>query len=170
MKESELQVLRSQYLKEQEAEHITVQTKFNYAWGLVKSEVHNNQLEGVRLLTGLPHAGAKAKITEIYKESSSRRRECLYYLALGQYKLGHYNEARRFNDVLLEREPRNMQALSLKALIDERVARGLVPDKGVLISRGVCGYGDCWERDHWIHCCSCDVVKATVTLSLTRIL
>ena len=62
---------------------------------------------------------------EIYKESSNRRRECLYYLALGQYKLGHYNEARRFNDVLLEREPRNMQALSLKSLIDDRVARGI---------------------------------------------
>lgn len=46
-------------------------------------------------------------------------------MALGQYKLGHYNEARRFNDVLLEREPRNMQALSLKGLIDDRVARGI---------------------------------------------
>jgi len=62
---------------------------------------------------------------EIYKEYANRRRECLYYLALGQYKLGHYNEARRFNDVLLEREPRNMQALSLKSLIDDRVARGI---------------------------------------------
>ena len=61
---------------------------------------------------------------EIYKEAPGRRRECLYYLALGQYKLGHYNEARRYNDLLLEREPRNMQALSLKALIDDRVAKG----------------------------------------------
>jgi hypothetical protein len=52
LKDSELQVLRSQYLKEQEAEHITIQTKFNYAWGLVKSDTHDNQLEGVRLLTG----------------------------------------------------------------------------------------------------------------------
>jgi hypothetical protein len=52
LKESELQVLRSQYLKEQEAQHITVQTKFNYAWGLIKSDVHPNQLEGVKLLTG----------------------------------------------------------------------------------------------------------------------
>ena len=52
LKESELQVLRSQYVKEQEAQHITVQTKFNYAWGLIKSEQHENQLEGVKLLTG----------------------------------------------------------------------------------------------------------------------
>jgi fission 1 protein len=53
LKESELQVLRSQYLKEQEAQHITVQTKFNYAWGLIKSEKHPDQLEGVKLLTGI---------------------------------------------------------------------------------------------------------------------
>ena len=52
LKDSELYVLRLQYLKEQEAEHITIQTKFNYAWGLVKSDTHDNQLEGVRLLTG----------------------------------------------------------------------------------------------------------------------
>jgi fission 1 protein len=64
-------------------------------------------------------------MAEIYKEAPGRRRECLYYLALGQYKLGHYTEARRFNDSLLENEPRNMQALSLKALIDDRVAKGI---------------------------------------------
>jgi len=52
LKDSELQVLRSQYLKEQEAQHITVQTKFNYAWGLIKSDRHNDQIEGVKLLTG----------------------------------------------------------------------------------------------------------------------
>jgi len=42
---------------------------------------------------------------------------------LGQYKLSHYTEARRYNDLLLEKEPRNMQALSLKALIEDRVAK-----------------------------------------------
>lgn len=55
LKESELQVLRSQYIKELEAQHVTVQTKFNYAWGLIKSEQHDNQLEGVKLLTGISH-------------------------------------------------------------------------------------------------------------------
>jgi hypothetical protein len=131
----------------------------------VKSDLHNNQLEGVRLLTGLFRTLRRRLISEIYKESSNRRRECLYYLALGQYKLGHYNEARRFNDVLLEREPRNMQALSLKALIDDRVARGSMFGDGRLISRGVCGYGYCWERDCWIHCRGGDVDKAAVRVS-----
>ena len=34
---------------------------------------------------------------EIYRAEPTRRRECLYYLALGHYKMGNYEEARRFN-------------------------------------------------------------------------
>ena len=34
---------------------------------------------------------------EIYRAEPARRRECLYYLALGHYKMGNYEEARRFN-------------------------------------------------------------------------
>jgi mitochondrial fission 1 protein len=45
--------------------------------------------------------------------------------------LGHYNDARRCNDLLLEKEPKNMQALSLKALIDDRVARGMDSEREV---------------------------------------
>lgn len=47
------QVLRLQYQKEVAQSHITVQTKFNYAWGLVKSPVRDHQVEGVRLLQGM---------------------------------------------------------------------------------------------------------------------
>src|ERR1700683_5032211 len=47
-----LQVLRLQYQKELAQSHITVQTKFNFAWGLVKSPMRENQVEGVRLLQG----------------------------------------------------------------------------------------------------------------------
>ena len=46
------QVLRIQYQKELAQSHVTVQTKFNYAWGLVKSPVREHQVEGVRLLQG----------------------------------------------------------------------------------------------------------------------
>jgi len=53
------QVLRLQYQKELAQSHVTVQTKFNYAWGLVKSPVREHQVEGVRLLQGVwkPFAG-----------------------------------------------------------------------------------------------------------------
>lgn len=46
------QVLRIQYQKEVSQSHVTVQTKFNYAWGLVKSPVREHQVEGVQLLQG----------------------------------------------------------------------------------------------------------------------
>ncbi|CAA7267411.1 unnamed protein product [Cyclocybe aegerita] len=124
----ELDVLRLQYLKEVAQDHVTTQTKFNYAWGLVKSPMREHQVEGVRLLQ------------EIYRTEPARRRECLYYLALGHYKMGNFEEARKFNGtirvfvspviahhpaaLLLEKEPTNMQAQSLGQLIDKGVTRG----------------------------------------------
>ncbi|KAI6002544.1 hypothetical protein EDC04DRAFT_2583687 [Pisolithus marmoratus] len=107
----ELEVLRSQYQKELAQSHVTVQTKFNYAWGLVKSPVNEHQVEGVRLLQ------------DIYRTEPSRRRECLYYIALGYYKMGNYEDAKSFNDLLLEKEPTNLQAQSLSALIERGVTR-----------------------------------------------
>lgn len=121
LKPDELAVLRTQY--EKEGQFVGLQTKFNYAWGLIKSSTRPEQQEGVRLLT------------EIFRNSPERRRECLYYLALGNYKLGSYAEARRYNERLLELEPENMQAMSLKGLVDERVQReGLM---GAAIVSGV---------------------------------
>lgn len=35
--------------------------------------------------------------TEIYRSEPSRRRECVYYLALGYYKLKLFEEAKKFN-------------------------------------------------------------------------
>lgn len=80
---------------------------------------------------------------EIYRAEPARRRECLYYLALGYYKLGNYEEANRFNGMclllhlnsvllkirrllalLLDKEPTNLQAQSLASLIDKKVTRG----------------------------------------------
>jgi len=107
----ELEVLQLQYEKEVLQDHVTVQTKFNYSWGLVKSPLHNHQVLGVKLLQ------------EIYRSEPSRRRECLYYLALGYYKMGNFEEARKFNSLLLEKEPSNLQAQSLAQLIDKGVTR-----------------------------------------------
>ncbi|KAK7030729.1 mitochondrial fission 1 protein [Favolaschia claudopus] len=107
----ELEVLRLQYQKELAQDYVTVQTKFNYAWGLVKAPIREHQVEGVRLLQ------------ELYRAEPTRRRECLYYLALGHYKMGNFEEAKKFNALLMEKEPSNMQAMSLAQLIDRGVAR-----------------------------------------------
>lgn len=149
LKTDELQVLRAQY--EKEGEYVGVQTKFNYAWvsshkvshnplqrrsvtviqGLIKSSSRGEQQEGVRLLS------------EIFRNAPERRRECLYYLALGNYKLGNYAEARRYNDLLLDHEPSNLQAGSLRSLIDDKVAKeglvGVAIVSGLAIAAGVVG-------------------------------
>ncbi|KAJ5380497.1 Mitochondrial fission 1 protein [Penicillium cataractarum] len=129
LKPAELQVLRAQY--EKEGDYVGIQTKFNYAWGLIKSNVRTDQQEGVRLLS------------EIFRGAPERRRECLYYLALGNYKLGNYGEARRYNDLLLEKEPANLQAASLGSLIDDKVAKeglmGIAIVGGLAVAAGVVG-------------------------------
>ncbi|KAF8494753.1 hypothetical protein BU17DRAFT_78506 [Hysterangium stoloniferum] len=107
----ELEVLRLQYRKEVAQSQLSVQTKFLYAWGLVKSPKKHEQEEGVQLLR------------EVYREDASRRRDCLYYLAVGYYKMKNYEEARKFIALLLEKEPTNMQARSLELLIDKAVSR-----------------------------------------------
>ena len=82
-------------------------------------------------------------LSEIFRSSPERRRECLYYLALGNYKLGNYAEARRYNDLLLDHEPANLQAASLRGLIDDKVAReglmGVAIVSGLAIAAGVVG-------------------------------
>ena len=49
---AELQVLYDQYESEAASGHITTQTKFNYAWALIKSPQRQQMLQGVALLTG----------------------------------------------------------------------------------------------------------------------
>ncbi len=64
-------------------------------------------------------------------------------MALGNYKLGNYAEARRYNDLLLDHEPANLQAGSLRSLIDDKVAKeglmGVAILSGVAIAAGVVG-------------------------------
>ncbi len=99
--------------------------------GLIKSASRSEQQEGVRLLS------------DIFRNAPERRRECLYYLALGNYKLGNYAEARRYNDLLLDHEPSNLQAGSLRGLIDDKVAKeglvGVAIVSGLAIAAGVVG-------------------------------
>ncbi|KAJ9498559.1 mitochondrial membrane protein [Exophiala xenobiotica] len=129
LKPAELQVLQAQY--EKEGDYVGVQTKFNYAWGLIKSNQRSEQQLGVQLLS------------DIFKTTPERRRECLYYLALGNYKLGNYAEARRYNDLLLEKEPGNLQAGSLRQLIDDKVSKeglmGIAIVGGVAVAAGIVG-------------------------------
>ena len=98
---------------------------------MIKSSTRNEQQEGVRLLT------------DIFRTTPERQRECLYYLALGNFKLGNYAEARRYNDQLLDKEPNNLQAASLRSLIDDKVAKeglyGVAIVGGLAVAAGIVG-------------------------------
>ena len=82
-------------------------------------------------------------LSEIFRTSPERRRECLYYLALGNFKLGNYAQARKYNDLLLENEPGNLQASNLQTLIDDKVAKeglvGVAIVSGIAVAAGVIG-------------------------------
>ena len=99
--------------------------------GLIKSNTRGDQQLGIQLLS------------EIFRSSPDRRRECLYYLALGNYKLGNYAEARRYNDLLIDLEPNNLQAASLRGLVEEKVQReglvGVAIVGGLAVAAGVVG-------------------------------
>ncbi|ODQ82127.1 hypothetical protein BABINDRAFT_165616 [Babjeviella inositovora NRRL Y-12698] len=113
LSKEQLTILRNQLSKEQP--NISIQSQFNYAWGLIKSALKDDSKQGIRLLS------------EIYKEYPQRRRECLYYLSIGCYKVGDYSNARRYAEALLENEPENTQAQQLKNLIEDKVAKeGLI--------------------------------------------
>ncbi|KND00288.1 uncharacterized protein SPPG_04617 [Spizellomyces punctatus DAOM BR117] len=109
LSEDELNLLRDNYRSE--GAKPRPQTRFNYAWALVRSRTRPDQEEGLQLLH------------QMYSELPSRRRECLYYLALGEYKLQNYKNARKYNQTLLEHEPHNSQALELERIINRKIKR-----------------------------------------------
>lgn len=117
----ELEVLRRQYYSE--GQFVSLQTRFNYAWGLVRSPLVSDQQFGVKMLT------------DLFKDSPERRREVLYYLSIGCYKLQDYSNARKYADILLELEPENRQVAQLRQVIEDRLAKeGLI---GIAIASSV---------------------------------
>ncbi|KAG0671034.1 mitochondrial membrane protein [Maudiozyma exigua] len=118
----QLEVLRQQVLAEG-GESATTQALFNYAWGLVRSQLVDDQRLGVKILS------------DIYKETPGRRRECLYYLTIGCFKLHEYQMAKRYVDVLSTHEPNNKQVQVLKKIVEGKIEKETM--KGLLVGAGV---------------------------------
>lgn len=122
---AQLDILKKQLESEQPKP--SPQSQFNYAWGLIKSSGHKNQQQGIQILL------------ELYRDEPSMRRECLYYLSMGSYKVGDYSNARRYAEAILKSEPDNQQALALKSSIEDSVTKdGLI---GLGIAGGVLAVG-----------------------------
>lgn len=121
----QLEILRRQV--ESEGPDPSAQSQFNYAWGLIKAPDLNSQRKGIDILGTL------------YRDVPKMRRESLYYLALGSYKVGDYSNARRYCETLLQNEPDNTQVKDLKQLIEDKVTQeGLI---GIGIAGGVLAVG-----------------------------
>lgn len=118
----QLEILRQQVISEG-GDDATIQSRFNYAWGLIKSCDMNDERLGIKILT------------DIYKESPNRRRECLYYLTIGCYKVNEFTMAKRYVDALYEHEPNNKQVQMLKNMVEDKIQRETV--KGIAIGAGI---------------------------------
>lgn len=114
LEEHELEVLKQKYEREGSSTS-TSQTKFEFSWALIRSSHKRDQTEGVRFMT------------QLYETEPSMRREAGFYLALGHYKLGNFSKAREFNDLMLETEPKNIQAKALKDMLETKLAKGNYP-------------------------------------------
>lgn len=118
----QVEILRQQFLSEG-GETASIQSRFNYAWGLIKSMDIDDQRLGIKLLT------------DIYKESPQRRRECLYYLTIGCYKVAEYAMAKRYVDTLSEHEPGNNQIRALQTMVEDKIQKETI--RGVAVATGV---------------------------------
>ncbi|MED6249593.1 mitochondrial membrane protein [Ataeniobius toweri] len=103
---------------------VSKETKFEYAWCLIRSKYTEDIKKGVVLLEELVH-----------KSSKDDSRDFLFYLAVANYRLKEYEKALKYIRTLLRNEPGNKQALELEKLIDKALKKdGLV---GMAIVGGI---------------------------------
>ncbi|KAL1124757.1 hypothetical protein AAG570_001378 [Ranatra chinensis] len=101
------------YNKQLEANEVTTEAQFNYAWCLVRSRYAADIRKGICLIEALfPDATPEA------------RRDYVFYLALGHAKLKEYSKALQYVRAFLNHEPGNMQVQNLEAIIKKRMEKG----------------------------------------------
>ncbi|KAM4611398.1 mitochondrial fission 1 protein [Polymixia lowei] len=103
---------------------VSKETKFEYAWCLIRSKYSSDIKKGIELLEELVQKGTK-----------DDSRDFLFYLAVANYRLKEYERALKYIRTLLKNEPGNKQALELEKLIDKALKKdGLV---GMAIVGGI---------------------------------
>ncbi|XP_037539683.1 mitochondrial fission 1 protein [Nematolebias whitei] len=103
---------------------VSKETKFEYAWCLIRSKYSDDIKKGIGLLEEL-----------VQKASKDDSRDFLFYLAVANYRLKEYEKALKYIRTLLRNEPGNKQALELEKLIEKALKKdGLV---GMAIVGGI---------------------------------
>ncbi|KAG7497387.1 mitochondrial fission 1 protein [Solea senegalensis] len=103
---------------------VSKETKFEFAWCLIRSKFSHEIKKGIALLEEL-----------VQKASKDDSRDFLFYLAVANYRLKDYEKALKYIRTLLKNEPGNKQAQELEKLIDKALKKdGLV---GMAIVGGI---------------------------------
>ena len=127
---AEIERYRAVYEKAKEANQVTDENKFSFAYCLVRSKAKPDVRAGLSLLREL-YDGTK---------SDEIKRDYIYYLAfgkisseidsasatlycLGNARLGEFETALKFLDAILHLEPGNHQAKKLKDEVTRRMDR-----------------------------------------------
>ncbi|XP_039851888.1 mitochondrial fission 1 protein A-like [Panicum virgatum] len=111
------------------------QSIMRLSWALVHSRNQDDVLRGIGMLQGtLRRPPALNGPTT----SPLQAREKLYLLAVGHYRNGDYPRSRQFLDQCLEIQPDCRQALALKKIVEDKIAKG---EQTIIDADGVIGIG-----------------------------
>ncbi|MBN3314803.1 FIS1 protein, partial [Atractosteus spatula] len=120
----ELRKFEKKYNAELAKGSVSKDTKFEYAWCLVRSKYTDDIRKGIGHLEEL-----------VLKCTKDDQRDYLFYLAVANYRLKEYEKGLKYIRTLLKKEPGNTQALELEKLIDKAMKKdGLV---GMAIVGGI---------------------------------
>eukprot|EP00188_Purpureofilum_apyrenoidigerum_P002702 Plantae.Rhodophyta-Purpureofilum_apyrenoidigerum.ctg2768.p1 GENE.Plantae.Rhodophyta-Purpureofilum_apyrenoidigerum.ctg2768~~Plantae.Rhodophyta-Purpureofilum_apyrenoidigerum.ctg2768.p1 ORF type:complete len:216 (+),score=42.24 Plantae.Rhodophyta-Purpureofilum_apyrenoidigerum.ctg2768:40-648(+) len=107
---SNLKDFEEVYLTECAKERPAPEAKFNYAWALVRSQNRDRIRKGIAMLRGLSE--------DRYCED-----DCLYYCAVGHYRLDNLLDSRRCLEALLKIRPNCRPAISLLDVVEDRIVQ-----------------------------------------------
>jgi len=106
------------------AQNVSQKVQFEYAWCLVRSKYTADIQKGIILLEDL-----------FNNHGDSEKRDCLYYLAIGNARIKEYTRALHYVRAFLQVEPGNQQVQHLETLIKKKMEKeGLV---GIAVAGGV---------------------------------
>ncbi|XP_033339476.1 mitochondrial fission 1 protein [Megalopta genalis] len=112
------------YHEQLHSSNVSQKAQFEYAWCLVRSKYPADIRKGIILMEDLYN-----------KHTESERRDCLYYLAIGNARIKEYTKALSYVRAFLKVEPGNKQVQHLETLINKKMEKeGLY---GMAIAGGV---------------------------------
>ncbi|XP_013109970.1 mitochondrial fission 1 protein isoform X1 [Stomoxys calcitrans] len=132
--QDDLEKFEKKYAHELELDgDVTIDTKFEYAFCLVRSRYTNDIRKGIMILE------------ELARVHTEGRRDYIYYLAFGNTRIKNYSEGLKYCRAFLEIES-NDQVKSLEEYIkkqsDKEMAKGIAVAGGAaLVLGGILGLG-----------------------------